>query len=71
MKHRLEYFAVAAAIAFVRLLPMTIALRLGAIVGALVWLVDLPHRRVARKNVAAALPAARPGCRACGRRTGR
>jgi KDO2-lipid IV(A) lauroyltransferase len=60
MKHRFEYLAVAAAIGFVRWLPLAVALRLGAGVGFLTWMLDVAHRRIALRNVEAALPARSP-----------
>jgi KDO2-lipid IV(A) lauroyltransferase len=56
VKHRLEYFAVRLVIAVVRALPAAMVDRAGALVGGLVYLFDVTHRRVAERNVAAAFP---------------
>jgi len=54
---RLEYMLVRAVGALAALLPMTAVRRVGAAMGRLVYAVDLPHRRVALENLAAAFPA--------------
>ncbi len=56
LRHRLEVLAARIVIGGVRLLPAALVEPLGALVGWLVYLFDLPHRRVARRNVAAAFP---------------
>jgi KDO2-lipid IV(A) lauroyltransferase len=60
MKHRLELLLVRGLIATMRLVPAPLVRHLGAFVGRLAYVVDRPHRRVALKNVAAALPARTP-----------
>jgi KDO2-lipid IV(A) lauroyltransferase len=60
MKHRVEYFAVQAARAFVRIVPSRVLLLMGSALGLLVYTVDRGHRRVAEENVAAALPGRTP-----------
>ena len=56
MKHRLEYGLARAAIAFVRVLPHWMVRSIGSTLGLLVYAVDVPHRRIARQNLAIAFP---------------
>jgi Kdo2-lipid IVA lauroyltransferase/acyltransferase len=56
MKHRLEYVIARAAIAFVRVLPHRMVRSIGSTLGLLVYAVDVPHRRIARRNLAIAFP---------------
>jgi KDO2-lipid IV(A) lauroyltransferase len=60
MKDWIEYAAVRAALAIVRVLPMPLVDRLGALLGGLFFALDRAHRRVAERNVAAAFPARTP-----------
>jgi lauroyl/myristoyl acyltransferase len=55
-RHRLEYLAVVSVVAGVRLLPMTLVLALGSMVGRAFYLVDGAHRRRAVRNIQAAFP---------------
>ena len=57
LRQRLEYLAVMTARAFVKPLPMTVVMRLGALLGRAFHLVDRAHRRLALKNLEAAFPA--------------
>ena len=57
MKHYLEYLGVRMLIALVGVMPGTLVDRSGALLGRAVYLFDRTHRRVARRNVAAAFPA--------------
>jgi KDO2-lipid IV(A) lauroyltransferase len=57
MRHRFEYAAVRAVVACLRVLPVALVERAGALVGLAAYMVDRPHRRVAQRNVAAAFPA--------------
>jgi KDO2-lipid IV(A) lauroyltransferase len=59
-RHRLEYFAVAAVIGFVRVLPMRAVLGFGTLLGRAFYLVDAPHRRLALANLEAAFPVRSP-----------
>jgi Kdo2-lipid IVA lauroyltransferase/acyltransferase len=56
MRHRLEYLAVRAVVACLRVLPVALVERAGALVGLGAYAFDRPHRRIARRNVAAAFP---------------
>jgi KDO2-lipid IV(A) lauroyltransferase len=56
MKHRLEYWLVRVAIAIVRLLPQWMVRTIGSTLGLVVYLVDVPHRRIANRNLAIAFP---------------
>jgi Kdo2-lipid IVA lauroyltransferase/acyltransferase len=56
MRHRLEYLAVRAVVACLRVLPVALVERAGALVGLAAYAFDHPHRRIARRNVAAAFP---------------
>ena len=60
MKAWLEYAAVRALLAVVRVLPVALVDRLGSLLGALFFVVDRAHRRVAERNVAAAFPGRTP-----------
>jgi KDO2-lipid IV(A) lauroyltransferase len=67
-RHRLEYRAVAGAVALVRLLPMRAVLATGALLGRAFHLLDRPHRRLAAANLRAAFPLRSPQeCRAIAR----
>ncbi len=57
LRHRLEYVAVAAVIAAVRVLPMRAVLGVGTLVGRTFYLLDRPHRRLAIENLELAFPA--------------
>jgi KDO2-lipid IV(A) lauroyltransferase len=56
MRHRLEYLAVRALVACLRVLPAPLTERAGALLGLAVYTFDRPHRRIAKRNVAAAFP---------------
>jgi KDO2-lipid IV(A) lauroyltransferase len=56
MRHRLEYLAVKALIALVRVMPAAVVNGCGTLVGELFYFIDRAHRRVAEQNVAAAFP---------------
>ena len=56
MRHRLEYLAVRALVACLRVLPAPLIERAGALLGLAVYAFDRPHRRIAQRNVAAAFP---------------
>jgi KDO2-lipid IV(A) lauroyltransferase len=60
MKHRLEYLAATAVIACLRVVPAPVVGRVGGWLGLAVYMLDRPHRRIARANVAAAFPARSP-----------
>jgi len=47
MKHRLEYVAARTAIAVMRVLPHWMVLSIGSTLGLLVYVIDVPHRRIA------------------------
>ena len=55
-RHRLEYLAVVTVVAGVRLLPMTVVLGLGSLLGRAFYIVDGAHRRRALRNIHAAFP---------------
>jgi Kdo2-lipid IVA lauroyltransferase/acyltransferase len=56
VKHRLEYLLVRIAGAVVSVLPMTAVRAIGAAIGRCVYILDVPHRRTALENLAAAFP---------------
>jgi KDO2-lipid IV(A) lauroyltransferase len=56
MKHRIEYGAVVAVRAVVRLLPDVVVRQLGALLGLAFYALDRVHRRVAETNLATAFP---------------
>jgi KDO2-lipid IV(A) lauroyltransferase len=60
VRHAVEYAAVRALIAVVRLMPAPLVERCGAFVGLVFYTADRAHRRVAERNVAAAFPARAP-----------
>jgi KDO2-lipid IV(A) lauroyltransferase len=60
MRHRLELLAVRLVLGIVRLLPTSSVEPIGAAVGLVFYALDIPHRRVARRNVAAAFPTRSP-----------
>jgi KDO2-lipid IV(A) lauroyltransferase len=67
-RHRLEYLAVVSVVAGVRLLPMTVVLGIGSLLGRAFYLVDGAHRRRAMRNIQAAFPLrTAPECRAIAR----
>jgi Kdo2-lipid IVA lauroyltransferase/acyltransferase len=55
-RHRLEYVAVAAIVAGVRVLPMALVLAFGSILGRAFYWFDRGHRRLAVSNLQAAFP---------------
>jgi KDO2-lipid IV(A) lauroyltransferase len=55
-RHRLEYLAVVSVVAFVRVLPMTLVLGAGSLLGRAFYLLDAAHRRLAYRNLQAAFP---------------
>ena len=55
-RHHLEYRAVLAVLALVRVLPDALARALGSALGFLVFVVDARHRRVAQAQLRAAFP---------------
>lgn len=56
MRHRLEYLTVRAVVACLRVLPVALVERAGALVGLAAYTFDRAHRRIAQRNVAAAFP---------------
>ena len=56
LRHRLEYFAVAILVTFLRVLPMKFGSMLGAIVGMTFYVFDGRRRRIAITNLASAFP---------------
>jgi KDO2-lipid IV(A) lauroyltransferase len=60
VRQRLELLAAKIALAGVRLLPAAVVEPCGSLVGLIFYLVDVPHRRVAMRNVAAAFPSRPP-----------
>ena len=60
LQHRLEYSAVAAIRAAIRVLPMGAVIAMGTVLGRLFHALDGPHRRLALRNLEAAFPAMRP-----------
>ena len=56
MKHRLEYAAVRALIAIVRVMPQALVDASGTLLGGAFYLVDGAHRRIALRNLATAFP---------------
>jgi KDO2-lipid IV(A) lauroyltransferase len=56
VKHALEYAAVVSVRTLVRLLPDFLVRAMGSTIGLLVYLVDMPHRRVALANLAQCFP---------------
>jgi KDO2-lipid IV(A) lauroyltransferase len=55
-RHRLEYLAVVAVVAVVRVLPMRAVLGAGRLLGLAFHRLDGPHRRLALRNLEAAFP---------------
>ena len=53
---RLEYAMIRSLAALMQALPLAIALRFGAFVGTLVYLVSWPHRRIGMRNLGIAFP---------------
>jgi KDO2-lipid IV(A) lauroyltransferase len=53
---RAEYGVLRAVAALLSALPLGVALRLGALVGTLVYLLSWPHRRIGMRNLAIAFP---------------
>lgn len=56
MRHRVELWAARIVLWCVRFLPVALVEPLGTLVGTVCYVLDVPHRRVARENVAAAFP---------------
>lgn len=56
IRHRLEYIAVASVMTVVGLVPHGLALRTGNALGLAFYLLDAPHRRLARRNLERAFP---------------
>ncbi len=52
----LEYVALRAFMGALGAMPLAIAVRVGALLGALGYLIDVPHRRVGMRNLALAFP---------------
>ena len=57
MRHRLEYLAVRALIAVVRVTPGVIVRGAGTALGLAFYTLDRAHRRIAHRNLATAFPA--------------
>jgi KDO2-lipid IV(A) lauroyltransferase len=55
-RERLEYLVLRAAAGMLGVIPLWLALRLGELGALLVYLVDVPHRRVGMQNLALAFP---------------
>jgi Kdo2-lipid IVA lauroyltransferase/acyltransferase len=55
-RHRLEYLAVIGVVGGVRLLPMTVVLAFGSLLGRAFYWFDGAHRRLAVRNIQAAFP---------------
>ncbi len=53
---RLEYLALRAVVGLLRMLPLSLALRLGELGALLAYVLDVPHRRIGMKNLAIAFP---------------
>jgi Kdo2-lipid IVA lauroyltransferase/acyltransferase len=60
VKQRIEYLAVRALLAFVRIAPDAIVGAMGTAVGSAAYVLDAKHRRIARENLAAAFPGRSP-----------
>jgi Kdo2-lipid IVA lauroyltransferase/acyltransferase len=56
VKHRLEYWAVAAVTRAVRLLPWSVVRAVGVVMGLAAYFLDPPHRRITLANLEAAFP---------------
>ena len=56
MRHRLEHLAVGLLIAFVRIMPDVLVRACGRALGLTFYACDRAHRRIAERNLAAALP---------------
>jgi Kdo2-lipid IVA lauroyltransferase/acyltransferase len=56
IQHRLEYQGVRAVVALVRILPMSVVLVVGTLLGRAFYAFDGPHRRLAVGNLVAAFP---------------
>jgi Kdo2-lipid IVA lauroyltransferase/acyltransferase len=56
IQHRLEYQGVRAVVALVRILPMSVVLFVGTLLGRAFYAFDGPHRRLAVGNLVAAFP---------------
>jgi KDO2-lipid IV(A) lauroyltransferase len=68
LRHRVEYLAVVSVVAGVRLLPMSVVLALGSLIGRAFYWFDRPHRRLAMRNLRAAFPLrSRDECQAIAR----
>ncbi len=57
MRHRLEYLIVRALIAIVRVTPGVVVRGAGTVLGLAFYTIDRAHRRIAKRNLAAAFPA--------------
>lgn len=69
MRHRIEYAAVRAVLALVRVLPEPLVRAAGTTVGLAFYAIDRAHRRIAHENLAAAFPQrSEPDRRAIARR---
>lgn len=56
VRHRIEYLGVQMVTAAVRVMPPAMVAACGSLLGLMFYVVDRAHRRVARRNVAAAFP---------------
>jgi KDO2-lipid IV(A) lauroyltransferase len=56
MRHRLEYLAVRALIAVVRVTPAAVVRGAGTLLGLAFYTIDGAHRRIAQRNLATAFP---------------
>jgi len=55
-RHRVEYLAVVSVVAGVRVLPMSVVLAIGSVIGRAFYWIDRSHRRLAMRNLHAAFP---------------
>lgn len=60
MRQRLEYWIVRLAIGLVRIAPDGVVRSMGSAIGRIAYLADVPHRRIALRNLAGAFPARSP-----------
>jgi KDO2-lipid IV(A) lauroyltransferase len=63
LRERLEYLVLRTAVGVLGLLPLRAALRVGEVIALLVYLADVPHRRVGMQNLAIAFPERSLGAR--------
>jgi lauroyl/myristoyl acyltransferase len=68
MRHRIEYLLVRALMVLVRLAPGPLVRAGGTLVGLAFYTFDRAHRRIARRNLAAAFPGRPPAERRTSRR---